>query len=122
MGHVLVDDGTLAETDVVANNAMNRERGLQSYTRELGFDPMRWLRSSYESSSRPQRWLDICCGTGRALIEADAAVNIGPEPQLLLAGVDLVAPTHATSPTTCGQLSDPTRWRWRRTAHEQPQD
>ncbi|WP_166658074.1 hypothetical protein [Actinokineospora alba] len=37
----LVDDTTLARSSVVANNAMNRGRGLESYRRELGVDPVR---------------------------------------------------------------------------------
>ncbi|WP_228536367.1 hypothetical protein [Nocardia sp. XZ_19_231] len=39
---VLLDNLTLEQSSVVANNAMNRGRGLSgvnSYTRELGFDP-----------------------------------------------------------------------------------
>ena len=98
MTPVLIDDDTLAGTDVVANNAMNRERGLQSYARELGFDLLGWLDGRGGTASRPQRWLDICCGSGRALVEADSMVNVD-EPRLLLTGVDLVAPNVATSST-----------------------
>lgn len=43
----LIDDRALAGSSVVANNAMNRERGLSgpnSYARELGFDPVDRVR------------------------------------------------------------------------------
>ena len=59
---------------------MNRERGLDgvnSYTRELGFHPL-------ETLAPGQSWLDLCCGSGRALIEA---AKIGA---YTLVGVDLV--------------------------------
>ncbi|MEV6966251.1 class I SAM-dependent methyltransferase [Hamadaea sp. NPDC051192] len=66
----LLDAAALEASSVVANNAMNRERGLagvNSYTRDLGFDPVAYLASTGGSS-----WLDLCCGRGRALIEASA--------------------------------------------------
>ena len=55
----LVDDTALAGMAVVANNAMNRERDLTAYRRELGVDPLAELRG--------HGWLDLCCGSGRAL-------------------------------------------------------
>jgi SAM-dependent methyltransferase len=76
----VLDDHRLAESSVVANNAMNRERGLDgvnSYTRELGFHPLKALAPG-------QAWLDLCCGSGRALIEA------AKHGTYTLAGVDLV--------------------------------
>ncbi|MGH3864087.1 class I SAM-dependent methyltransferase [Actinokineospora sp.] len=73
----LVDDATLARSSVVANNAMNRGRGLDSYRRELGVDPI--------ASVGVGGWLDLCCGSGRALIEAAGLVGDVP-----LVGVDLV--------------------------------
>lgn len=42
----LLDDTRLSASSVVANSAMNRERGLtgvNSYARELGFDPLATL-------------------------------------------------------------------------------
>jgi SAM-dependent methyltransferase len=63
----LVDDADLADSPVVANNAMNRERGLtgvNSYERELDFAPL---------AHSPASWLDLCCGSGRALIDAARA-------------------------------------------------
>lgn len=64
---MLLDDRKLHASSVVANNAMNRERqltGVNSYAKELGFDPLSRL-------GRPDSaWLDICCGSGRALRQA----------------------------------------------------
>jgi trans-aconitate methyltransferase len=75
----LLDDPALHASSVVANNAMNRERqltGVNSYARVLGFDPVERAGNG---------WLDLCCGSGRALIQA--AERVDPAK---LAGVDLV--------------------------------
>ncbi|MFD0852321.1 hypothetical protein ACFQ07_08810, partial [Actinomadura adrarensis] len=77
----LLDDGALERSSVVANCAMNRERSLtgsNGYGRELGIDIVK------ESRERP-RWLDLCCGTGRALFEAASL----PEAPTEIVGVDL---------------------------------
>ncbi|HVK25300.1 MAG TPA: class I SAM-dependent methyltransferase [Actinokineospora sp.] len=73
----MIDDIALASSSVVANNAMNRGRGLASYRRHLGFDPVAMVCD--------RGWLDLCCGEARALI--DAADLVGGAP---LVGVDLV--------------------------------
>jgi hypothetical protein len=73
-------DEELERSSVVANNAMNRERGLDgvnSYARDLGFHPLKVLPPNGS-------WLDLCCGRGNALIEA-AQRRTGN-----LVGVDLV--------------------------------
>ncbi|CRK56250.1 hypothetical protein [Alloactinosynnema sp. L-07] len=75
----LIDDTALALSSVVANNAMNRGRGLESYRRELGFDPIAMVRD--------RGWLDLCCGEARALI--DAAELVGGAP--LIADFDVAA-------------------------------
>jgi SAM-dependent methyltransferase len=79
----MLDEPALEQTAVVANNTMNRERelrGTNGYDRELGFDVVQALRGT------PVRWLDVCCGTGRALIEAEALL---PDDATLV-GIDLV--------------------------------
>ena len=70
----LLDDAALEASAVVANCAMNRERqlaGVNSYARELGFNPFDLLTSVIAGGSggetRTAAWLDLCCGTGRAL-------------------------------------------------------
>ncbi|MYS82370.1 class I SAM-dependent methyltransferase [Embleya scabrispora] len=79
----LLDDATLTRSPIVANNAMNRERGLRgvnSYARALGFDPLSRLGPG-------TAWLDLCCGSGRALFEAAG----DPRAEgVRITGVDLV--------------------------------
>lgn len=75
----LLPDIELEQTSVVANCAMNRERRLVGYAKELGFDPVTVLRGSRAG------WLDLCCGSGRALVEA-----AGQLPGVRIVGVDLV--------------------------------
>lgn len=70
----LLDDETLWRSSVVANCAMNRERGLASYSRELGIDL---------ALSAGARWVDLCCGSGKALAEA-------AREDVTIIGVDLV--------------------------------
>jgi SAM-dependent methyltransferase len=87
----LLDEPALLASSAVANNAMNRERqlaGVNSYTRELGFNPADLLagRSGYG-------WLDLCCGIGTALVQA-----AGRLPEADLVGVDLVDAFHPVPP------------------------
>ncbi|MGZ3143395.1 class I SAM-dependent methyltransferase [Lentzea chajnantorensis] len=70
----LLADEALWRSAVVANCAMNRERGLAGYRRELGLD----LRLPSGT-----RWVDLCCGSGKALAEAARA-------DVAITGVDLV--------------------------------
>ncbi|AMV40223.1 class I SAM-dependent methyltransferase [Planctomyces sp. SH-PL62] len=73
----LLDDDELERSAVVANCRMNRERGLlgsNGYDRELGFNPLDVLRKP-SGESRPAGWLDLCCGSGKALIEAARIVH-----------------------------------------------
>ena len=87
----LVDDAALASSAVVANSAMNRERqlaGPNSYTRDLGFNPLDRLLTDREGSVA---WLDLCCGQGRALLQAGTEVAArGLADRVTLVGVDLV--------------------------------
>ena len=85
----LLDDEALSRTSVVANNAMNRERqldGPNSYKRELGFHPLDWLQVRRAERGAPVAWLDVCCGTGRALVQA--APLLAPGDSII--GLDLV--------------------------------
>lgn len=78
----LLPEATLEATATVANNRMNRERqlrGTNGYDHELGFDVTKVLAPG-------TRWLDVCCGTARALHEAER--ELGPE--VTIVGVDLV--------------------------------
>ena len=93
----LVDNHSLEKMPVVANCRMNREReltGSNGYEKELGLKPV-----DYILNTRSGRWLDLCCGSGRALtqaanhlLECDAGASI--------VGVDLVGMfwTHSLLP------------------------
>ncbi|MDI1465728.1 methyltransferase domain-containing protein [Catellatospora sp. KI3] len=68
----LLTDDALERSDVVANCAMNRERGLDgvnSYAKDLGLHPLDLLRSRLADHGRAS-WLDLCCGSARALTQA----------------------------------------------------
>ncbi|MFF4234201.1 class I SAM-dependent methyltransferase [Streptomyces sp. NPDC001820] len=83
----LLSGHELEQSAVVANSTMNRERGLagvNSYAREIGFDPIRHLLAQSAAPS----WLDICSGEGRALQEAAPRL---PDTSVLT-GIDLVGP------------------------------
>jgi len=54
----LLSDAELERSAVVANCAMNRERqlsGVNSYARELGFDPLEFLTSRLADQAPPIR-------------------------------------------------------------------
>jgi SAM-dependent methyltransferase len=68
----LLNNQALERSSVVANSLMNRERGIvggNSYTKELAFNPLNFLQTRLQNSESVS-WLDLCCGTGKALIEA----------------------------------------------------
>jgi trans-aconitate methyltransferase len=83
----LVDDGALEQSSVVANCAMNRDRRLAGYGRELGVDIAETIRDRLRQRADTVRWLDLCCGSGKALQECARLVD---DPRLRITGVDLV--------------------------------
>lgn len=88
----MLDDKSLERSGVVANSRMNRERGLDgvnSYANDLGMHPLRWLLERLEKRSSVA-WLDICCGQGRALIEASRQLDPELQSRVSFHGVDLV--------------------------------
>ena len=87
----LLPDDELEQSAVVANCRMNRERGLlgsNGYDRELGFDPLDFLKGRL-NPDRTVTWLDLCCGTGKALIEAATIIRVDGL-DIEIVGVDLV--------------------------------
>lgn len=72
---------------------MNRERncsGGNSYEKELSFEILEFLKNRTKSQKQAA-WLDICCGQGKALIEASktlAAQNLSSNIKII--GIDLV--------------------------------
>jgi SAM-dependent methyltransferase len=89
----LLGHAELELSPVVANNAMNRTRrltGRDGYSRVLGID----IPALLAKRDRPVRWLDLCCGSGRALV--DAAELLGERVEIT--GVDLVGYFTAHAP------------------------
>lgn len=80
----------LESSSVVANFRMNRERqllGPNSYERELRLDVLAFLRA--RSAPRTVAWIDFCCGTGRALIEAACELARNGGGRFQIEGIDL---------------------------------
>ena len=89
MSHLRDDE--LERSAIVANCRMNRERdltGSNGYSREIGFDPLGFLRGRVARRRRAS-WLDLCCGTGKALIQA-ARLAGAEGMDVEIVGVDLV--------------------------------
>lgn len=93
MDKPLLNDTELEKSEVVANAIMNRQRGLaggNSYQKELGFNPLEFLQQHLVAQQKVA-WADICCGTGKALIQAaQACMEKGLQEKVTLVGVDLV--------------------------------
>jgi SAM-dependent methyltransferase len=94
----LLTDDTLERSHVVANCRMNRERNLigsNGYSKEIGFNPLEFVRERV-TEGRKAAWLDLCCGTGNALIEAARIIqDDGLAEKIEILGVDLVGMFHA---------------------------
>ena len=89
----LLADDQLDRSEVVATASMNRGRdlaGVNSYTKELRLDVLQCLKDRLEKTSGVA-WLDLCCGTGKALAEAAGRLRrLAPDVEVLFRGVDLV--------------------------------
>lgn len=92
----LLDNRKLLVSGIVANNRMNRERGIlgnNSYRKDLSFNAVEFLEKR-SRAAESAAWLDICCGEGRALIEtAEIFAGCGraenPSRSLQIIGIDL---------------------------------
>ena len=89
----LLGTSALERSEVVANACMNRERnlsGANSYEADLGLDPLEFLIKVLRRQGEAT-WLDLCCGTGRALLQAAGAIErAGLKSRIQLLGVDLM--------------------------------
>lgn len=97
------DDKELEQSPVIANCRMNRERdlnGTNGYDVEIGFQPLRFLEDKVATDGKA-RWLDLCCGTGKALVQAATIVEQVGLP-IEIVGVDLVS---MFEPHCVGQLT-----------------
>jgi SAM-dependent methyltransferase len=113
----LLDDETLERSAVVANCRMNRERvlvGSNGYDKELGLNPLDFLRGRAASGGRSS-WLDLCCGSGKALIEATRQVHQeGLGSRIEIVGIDLVGMFAAPDPGLDGlRLVEASLRAWR---------
>lgn len=103
--HPLMEDAALNNSEIVANNAMNRERGIagsNSYAKDLGFDPVAFLLDRLSKGSSVS-WLDLCCGSGKALIQAASSLRYqAANGRVAIFGVDLLPMFHAIPPGACG--------------------
>jgi SAM-dependent methyltransferase len=110
----LVSDDELERSAVVANCRMNRERGLvgsNGYAKEVGFNPLDFLKDRL-APGRPVAWLDLCCGTGKALIEA-ARLILAEGLEVEVVGVDLVGTFRRPDPAmTCLRLVEASLTTW----------
>jgi SAM-dependent methyltransferase len=89
----LLSNELLERSPVVANCRMNRERdllGSNGYDRELGFNPLDFLKEKLAQQDHAA-WLDLCCGTGKALIQAARVLfDESLASRVSITGVDLV--------------------------------
>jgi len=88
----LLDREAVLRSDIVANSTMNRSRGLagvNSYAKDLRFDILTWLVERHRAKGGVT-WYDVCCGEGRALIQAAAGLADLGLSNARLIGVDLV--------------------------------
>jgi SAM-dependent methyltransferase len=111
----LLGDAELERSSIVANCRMNRERdlsGSNGYDRELGFNPLDVLRGR-AADGRQASWLDLCCGTGRALIQTAGFVRTEGL-DVAIVGVDLVGMFHRPAPgLACLRLVQASLSTWR---------
>lgn len=93
MSRSLIDLQTLENSPTVANCRMNREReirGTNSYAADLGFDVIEFLVERLHEHETVA-WLDLCCGTGRALSQAaQQFLDLGVASRVSILGLDLV--------------------------------
>ena len=88
---------TLERSHVVANCRMNRERNLNGsngYSKEIGFNPVDFVRERI-TPGRKAAWIDLCCGTGKALLQAAQIIHdYGLAEKIEIVGVDLAGMFH----------------------------
>jgi len=89
----LLSESELVWSPVVANTRMNRERnasGINSYEKEFRFSPEAYL-SEHIAGYGHVKWLDLCCGQAKALIQAASHLSVqGIQGKAVLKGIDLI--------------------------------
>jgi SAM-dependent methyltransferase len=111
----LLGDDELERSAVVANCRMNRERGLSGsngYAKEIGLDPLDFLKER-TATGKSVAWLDLCCGSGKALIEAATLIR-AEGLDIEIVGVDLVGMFRRPDPgLKCLRLVEASLTTWR---------
>ena len=123
MKRELLGNRSLEHSSVVANSLMNRTRSFRSssgnsYEKELAFDIAGFLEMRLRAlpGEKQVGWLDLCCGSGKALI---GAANYFAERKLSsrikITGVDLAGmfePYRAAEPDFLHLIESPIeRWQ-----------
>lgn len=89
----LLSESELIWSSIVANSKMNRERnasGINSYEQEFKFKPEVFLKTYIEKYGQV-KWLDLCCGQGKALIQAATYLSeMNLQDHAILKGFDLI--------------------------------
>ncbi len=86
-----IDDKELEQSAVVANCCMNRYRdrcGTNGYDVEDALHPLTFLGNKVANDGKAV-WLDICCGTGKALVQAATIIERDGLP-IEIVGMDAV--------------------------------
>lgn len=93
MNLILLNKQQLEKSSIVANSQMNRERNLvgsNSYEKELCLNPLFYLIEKLNLKPNVT-WLDICCGSGKALIQASETLTKKTlDKRIQIIGIDLV--------------------------------
>jgi SAM-dependent methyltransferase len=115
----LLSENELVWSWVVANSKMNRKRnasGVNSYEKELKIKPEVFLEE-YIRQFGSVKWLDICCGEGKALIQAaEYLATKALQNKAILKGIDLVEAFHPIPPSiTCVELEVKSIVEWEAT-------
>lgn len=113
----LLGDEALERSSIVVNCQMNRQRtltGSNGYAKELCLNPFDFLLAR---SGAKVRWLDLCCGEGKALVEAAQIIHgQGTGGKVEIVGVDLVAsPTPSEPELSSLQLIRASLTQWQPT-------
>lgn len=94
MNPTLLNNIQLERSSIVANSQMNRERNLSgsnSYEKELNLNPINYLIEKLNSKPNVV-WLDICCGSGKALTQAAEDLSKkNLDQRVKIIGIDLVS-------------------------------
>ncbi len=90
----LLPEEELIWSSIVANSNMNRKRnlvGINSYEKDIHFDIIQYLEDKIELNNTNLQWIDLCCGEGKALIQAYTYFKkINQEKHITFEGIDLV--------------------------------